>query len=118
MQHLRLCWNFVNVFVMKFIFGVVDVTTDLVNGHNLISGQFLLSIYFASKTREEYLLHKRDYTPWGILTIFFVWFPGLLRILFMASDQTWSGLSAKDIVRRVSGFAILLAVWPLFSLLM
>ena len=118
MSFLRLSWNFCNVFVIKFIIGLVDVITDLVSGHNLISGQFLLSIYFASKTREEYLLNKRNYTPWGILTIFFVWFPGLLRILTIGLDQTWKGVSATNLLKRVLGFMILLAVWPFFSLLM
>ena len=114
----RFLKNNANLLIFKFVLGFVDVTTDLVSGHNFISGQFLLGLYFASKTREEFNNNNQDYTPWGLLTIFFVWFPGLLRILNMSSDQTWRGVPAKTIAKRVSGYFVLLIVWPIFSLLM
>ena len=47
--------TFVLIFVLKFIFGIVDVSTDLVNGDNFLTGEFLLGVYFSSKTREDYL---------------------------------------------------------------
>ena len=47
--------TFVLIFVFKFVFGIADVSTDLVNGHNFLSGQYHLGLYFSSKTREDYL---------------------------------------------------------------
>ena len=122
MEHLRNLFvslkDNVNLVLFKFILGIIDVTTDIVSGHNLISGQFLLGLYFASKTREDYKLNNRDYTPWGILTLFFVWFPGLIRITTVTIDQQWRGLPAKLVIKRIFSYFILLTVWPIFSLLM
>ena len=50
--------TFIIVFVFKFVFGIVDVTTDLVNGDNFFNGQFLLGVYFSSKTQEDYLRYQ------------------------------------------------------------
>ena len=46
---------FVFVFILKFVFGLFDVSSDLINGHNYLSGQYVLGQYFTSKTREDYL---------------------------------------------------------------
>ena len=40
--------------LVKITLGLVDATTDYLSGLNLLSGQFSLGLYFASRTKEEY----------------------------------------------------------------
>ena len=100
-QHLK---DFLLHFAFKFFLGLLDVMTDLVVGHNLIagSGAFLLGSYIATSSKEEkdhHLNDDQDYTPWGILTILLVWFPGLMRILALCLDQTWKGIPTKSLLK-------------------
>ena len=44
----------IKILIFKVALGVFDVGSDIVNGYNFISGQFLLGLYFASLTREDY----------------------------------------------------------------
>ena len=68
--------NFVKIFVFKFLLSLGDVTTDCIHGHNLLRRYFLLGLYFASETRDQFLTHKNDSEPWGYSTLGLVWFPG------------------------------------------
>ena len=52
------------------------------------------------------------------MTIFLVWLPGFMRIIFIATDQTWAELTLLHRARRVIYLFILFLVWPLFSILM
>ena len=68
--------RFFKIFVLKFLLGLTDVITDCVNGHNFLTRQFLLGLYFASVTRDQFLPFENDSVPWGYSTLFLVWFPG------------------------------------------
>ena len=44
----------IKILIFKVALGVFDVGSDIVNGYNFLSGQFLLGLYYASLTREDY----------------------------------------------------------------
>ena len=54
----------IKIIIFKVALGVFDVGSDIVNGYNFISGQFLLGLYFASLTREDY-----DLLPGNLLVV-------------------------------------------------
>ena len=109
--------DFIKVFVLKVALGVFDVVSDIFNGCNFLSGQFLLSLYFASQTREEYDL-LTDSATWGYQTIALPWLPGLFRIGFIAFEEKWSDIKYIKIFKRIFGYTLMLMAWPLFSPLM
>ena len=109
--------DFIKVFVLKVALGVFDVVSDIVNGCNFLSGQFLLSLYFASQTREEYDL-LTDSATWGYQTIALPWLPGIFRIGFIAFEEKWSDIKYIKIFKRIFGYTLMLMAWPLFSPLM
>ena len=75
--------RFFKIFVLKFLLGLTDVITDCVNGHNFFTRQFLLALYFASVTRDQFLPFENDSVPWGYSTLFLVWFPGKFLEYFL-----------------------------------
>ena len=107
----------VMVLILKVILGVFDVSSDIINGTIMISGEYKLGLYFASNTREEYNLLP-DTTVWGYLTLSIPWLPGLLRIIFLASEVQWGSLKWTEKLRKVAGYILGLISWPLFSLFM
>ena len=68
--------NFVKIFVFKFLLSLSDVATDCINGNNFLGRHFLIGLYFASKTRDQFLTHENDSVPWGYSTLGLVWLPG------------------------------------------
>ena len=109
---------FFKVFVLKVSLGIFDVVSDIVNGYNFLSGQFLLGLYFASQRREEYDLLAGSTAAWGYQTICLPWLPGLFRISFIASEVKWRSLKFKEVLGNIGGYILMLIAWPLFSPLM
>ena len=110
--------RFFKIFVLKFLLGLTDVITDCVNGHNFLTRQFLLGLYFASQRREEYDLVAGSTAAWGYQTICLPWLPGLFRISFIASEVKWRSLQCKEVLLNIGGYILMLLAWPLFSPLM
>ena len=108
----------VQVLILKVVLGVLDVGSDVINGFNFLSGQFLLGLYFASQTREEYDLLAGSTATWGYQTICLPWLPGLFRISFIASEVKWRSLKYKEVLMSIGGYSLMLIAWPLFSPLM
>ena len=107
----------VKTLILKVILGVFDVGSDIVNGSNFLSGQFMLGLYFASRTREEYNLLTNS-ASWGYQTICLPWLPGLLRIAHLASKAEWTTMTCGGKFKRIGGYFLMLLAWPLFSPLM
>ena len=42
------------VLILKVILGFIDVSSDVINGTIMVSGEYKLGLYFASSTREDY----------------------------------------------------------------
>ena len=105
------------VFIMKVILGFFDVGSDVINGTIMVSGEYKLGLYFASGTREDYDLLP-DPTVWGYQTLCLPWLPGLLRIIFLASDVQWGSLKWTEKFGKIAGYLLSFISWPLFSVLM
>ena len=103
--------------LLKIILGVVDVATDFISAFNLLSGQFKLGLYLASRTKEEYD-NAPDIDNIGWLVLAIPWLPGLARILFVAVEDPWRGVPRKKLAMRVGGYALALMAWPVFPNLM
>ena len=108
---------FVTVFILKVTLGTFDVSSDIINGTIMVSGVYKLGLYFASGTREDYNLLP-DPTVWGYQTLCLPWLPGLLRIIFLASDVQWGNLKWTEKFRKIGGYLLGFISWPLFSVLM
>ena len=108
----------IQILIFKVVLGVFDVGSDIINGYNFLSGQFLLGLYFASQRREEYDLVARSTAAWGYQTICLPWLPGLFRISFIASEVKWRSLQCKEVLLNIGGYILMLIAWPLFSPLM
>ena len=108
----------IQILILKVVLGVFDVGSDVFNGYNFLSGQFLLGLYFASQTREEYDLLAGSTATWGYQTICLPWLPGLFRISFIASEVKWRSLKYKEVLGNIGGYILMLIAWPLFSPLM
>ena len=80
--------NFVQVFVFKFLLSLGDVVTDCINGHNFLTRYFLLGLYFASVTRDQFLTLENDSARWGYSTLGLVWFPGRKGDAILHSHET------------------------------
>ena len=107
----------VMVLILKVILGVFDVSSDIINGTIMVSGEYKLGLYFASGTREEYDLLP-DTTLWGYQTLCLPWLPGLLRIIFLATDVQWGSLKWTEKLKMIAGYLLSLISWPLFSVFM
>ena len=107
----------VKIIVFKVVLGIFDVGSDIVNGYNFLSGQFMLGLYSASQTREEYDLLTNPVT-WGYQTICLPWFPGFLRIIFCACDTKWKNVKCAEVFKIIGGYFLMFLAWPLFSPLM
>ena len=105
------------VLILKVILGFFDVISDGINGTIMVSGEYKLGLYFASGTREEYDLLP-DTTVWGYQTLCLPWLPGLLRIIFLASDVQWGNLNWAEKFGKIAGYLLSFMAWPLFSVLM
>ena len=108
---------FVTVFILKVTLGTFDVSSDIINGTIMVSGVYKLGLYFASGTREDYNLLP-DPTVWGYQTLCLPWLPGLLRIIFLASDVQWGNLEWTKKFGKIAGYLLIFISWPLFSVLM
>ena len=108
---------FVTVFILKVTLGTFDVSSDVINGTIMVSGVYKLGLYFASGTREDYNLLP-DPTVWGYQTLCLPWLPGLLRIIFLASDEQWGNLEWTEKFGKIAGYLLIFISWPLFSVLM
>ena len=107
----------VTVLLLKVILGTFDVSSDVINGTIMVSGEYKLGLYFASGTREDYDLLP-DPTVWGYQTLCLPWLPGLLRIIFLASDVQWGNLNWTEKFGKIAGYLLSFIAWPLFSVLM
>ena len=107
----------VMIMILKLILGIFDVISDIINGTIMVSGEYKLSLYFASGTREEYDLLS-DTTVWGYQTLCLPWLPGLLRIIFLATDVEWGKLKWRKKIEMIAGYLLSLISWPLFSVFM
>ena len=107
----------VMVLILKVILGIFDVSSDVINGTIMVSGEYKLGLYFASGTREEYDLLP-DTTVWGYQTLCLPWLPGLLRIIFLATDVQWGSLKWTEKLGMIAGYLLSLLSWPLFSVFM
>ena len=107
----------VMIFFLKVILGIFDVISDIINGTIMVSGEYKLGLYFASGTREEYDLLP-DTTAWGYQTLCLPWLPGLLRIIFLATDVQWGTLKWTKKFEIIAGYLLSLISWPLFSVFM
>ena len=107
----------VTVLILKVILGTFDVSSDIINGTIMVSGEYKLGLYFASGTREEYDLLS-DTTVWGYQTLCLPWLPGLLRIIFLATDEQWGKLKWTKKFEKIAGYLLSLISWPLFSVFM
>ena len=105
------------VLILKVILGIFDVSSDVINGTIMVSGEYKLGLYFASDTTEEYVLLP-DTTVWGYQTLCLPWLPGLLRIIFLATDVQWGKLEWKKKFEMIAGYLLSLISWPLFSVFM
>ena len=105
------------VLILKVILGFFDVSSDIINGTIMVSGEYKLGLYFASGTREEYDLLP-DTTVWGYQTLCLPWLPGLLRIIFLATDVQWGSLKWTEKLGMIAGYLLSLLSWPLFSVFM
>ena len=105
------------VLILKVMLGIFDVSSDIINGIIMISGEYKLGLYFASTTREEYNLLP-DTTVWGYQTLCIPWLPGLLRIIFLATEVQWGGLKWTEKIRKIAGYFLSWISWPLFSVFM
>ena len=105
------------VLILKVILGTFDVISDVINGTIMVSGEYKLGLYFASGTREDYDLLP-DPTVWGYQTLCLPWLPGLLRIIFLASDVQWGSLKWTEKFGKIAGYLLSFISWPLFSVLM
>ena len=105
------------VLILKVILGIFDVSSDIINGTIMVSGEYKLALYCASGTREEYDLLP-DTTVWGYQTLILPWLPGLLRIIFLASDVQWGNLEWTEKLGKIAGYLLIFISWPLFSVLM
>lgn len=105
------------VLILKVILGIFDVSSDVINGTIMVGGEYKLGLYFASGTREEYDLLP-DTTVWGYQTLFLPWLPGLLRIIFLATDVEWGKLKWTKKLEMITGYLLSLISWPLFSVFM
>ena len=105
------------VLILKVILGIFDVSTDVINGTIMISGEYKRGLYIASSTREDYDLLP-DTTVWGYQTLCLPWLPGLLRIIFLATDVQWGNLNWIEKFGKVAGYLLSFIAWPLFSVLM
>ena len=115
-QLLTIIWTLkaiITVFLFKVGFGMFDVGSDIVNGYNILSGQFKLLLYFACVTREEFD-QLPDISNLGYLVIGLPWLPGLLKILFIiSSDTCWEGLSWTGVIYQILGHCLFLFSWPI-----
>ena len=107
----------VTVLILKVILGFLDVSSDIINGTIMVSGEYKLGLYFASGTREDYDLLP-DPTVWGYQTLCLPWLPGLLRIIFLATDVEWGKLKWRKKIEMIAGYLLSLISWPLFSVFM
>ena len=107
----------VMVLFFKVILGFFDVISDGINGTIMVSGEYKLGLYFASETREEYDLLP-DTTVWGYQTLCLPWLPGLLRIIFLATDVQWGSLKWTEMLGMIAGYLLSFLSWPLFSVFM
>ena len=105
------------VLILKVILGIFDVSTDVVNGTIMVSGEYKRGLYIASSTREDYDLLP-DTTVWGYQTLCLPWLPGLLRIVFLATDVQWGKLKWTKKFEKIAGYLLCLISWPLFSVCM
>ena len=105
------------VLILKVILGTFDVSSDVINGTIMVTGEYKLGLYFASGTREDYDLLP-DPTVWGYQTLCLPWLPGLLRIIFLASDVQWGKLNWIEKFGKIAGYLLSFMAWPLFSVLM
>ena len=105
------------VLILKVILGIFDVSSDIIKGTIMVSGEYKLALYCASGTREEYDLLP-DTTVWGYQTLILPWLPGLLRIIFLATDVQWGSLKWKKKFEMIAGYLLSLISWPLFSVFM
>ena len=80
--------NFVKIFVFKFLLSLGDVATDCINGHNFLRRYFLLGLYFATETRDQFLTLENDSARWGYSTLGLVWFPGRKGDAILHSHET------------------------------
>ena len=115
-QLLTAIWTLkaiITVLLFKVGFGMFDVGSDIVNGYNMLSGQFKLLLYFACITREEFD-QLPDLSNLGYLVIGLPWLPGLLKILFIISlDTSWEGLGWHGVIYRILGHCLFLFSWPI-----
>ena len=107
----------VMVMFLKVILGIFDVSSDIVNGTIMVSGEYKLGLYFASGTREEYDLLSAT-TVFGYQTLCLPWLPGLLRIIILATDVQWGKLKWTKKFEMIAGYLLSLISWPLFSVFM
>ena len=105
------------VLILKVILGIFDVSSDIIKGTIMVSGEYKLALYCASGTREEYDLLP-DTRVWGYQTLCLPWLPGLLRIIFLATDVPWGKLRWTKKFEKIAGYLLSLISWPLFSVFM
>ena len=113
--HLK---NFVMVFVLKFLFGLMDVMTDLITGINYLTGQYGLSLYFIAGVRSDYAGDYGSHPIYASLTLSVVWLPGLFRTLELALKTNWREMSALDRTRKAAFLMVMTLAWPALNPIM
>ena len=106
--------------LLKIVLGLLDIVTDFLFSFTLLSGEFKLALYFASDTREEYdeaVLSLSGIENLGWMILVLPWIPGLIRIAYVAAEESWD-ITRKEITTRLMGYTLALIAWPIFPNLM
>ena len=104
---------------------VIDVSTDIASGINLISGIKINGTMFGNRNYENYTrnvcqkLLNHSHPVWGSINIALAWLPGLTNLpTIIVHVQVYSKLPQLHWSKKVIASMIIVAFWPLIGLIL
>ena len=104
---------------------VIDVTTDIASGINLISGIKINETMFGNRNYDNYTrnicknLLNHSHPVWGSINIALAWLPGLTNLpTIIVHVQVYSKLPQLHWSKKVIASMIIVAFWPLIGLIL
>ena len=84
-------------------------------GISLLAGLFGLQLYTLAQSKDTKVELYDRHIGWGLLTLLFVWGPGVIRVIFLAKKRDWRTLTCCQRTFQTFYYITLALIWPVFS---
>ena len=84
-------------------------------GISLLAGLFGLQLYTLAESKDTRVELYDRHIGWGLLTLFLVWGPGVIQVLFLAKKRDWGTLTYCQCTIQMFYYITLALIWPVFS---